>query len=341
MSDEKVNVEIKPTHVVIDNTNLDAVLAEARGEPLPKEVPKEELKTEVKTETKSEPEEDDDGLTPEQKATFTENMKKTIGKKHREKKEAEELAEEQYNARILADRRAEKAEREAQRLREQLTPAPKVEEAKEPDRANFKTDKEYADAMIDFRVDQKLKAKEAEDHKKALEDLQREAAAQAIARIEKARELVPDFDEVLASVDDDKHPVSQTIAGYMQESDMFAELGYHFAKNPEVLDNIMKLSPTKQLVAIGKIESTLKPFSGNSEKATTDAKSELEDGKATKPAPSTNGIKPSKARPEPIKPLETGSASQVEKPVSEMSFQEYKSHWQEKHKVKLGLRKRH
>jgi hypothetical protein len=344
MSDEQKQATETPektTQVVVDNKNVDAMLAEARGEKYEPKKEAEKPAEAAKVEKPAESEEDENGLTAEQKATFTENMKKTIGKKHRLQKEAEELAEEQYNTARLAEKRAEKLERDLARLQEQLTPA-KVEEAKEPNRADFKDDKSYADAMIDYRVDQKLKAKEADDHKRALEDRQREGAVQATARIEEARKLVPDFDEVLASVDDDKHPVSQTIAGYMQESDMFAELGYYFAKNTEALDNIMKLSPTKQLVAIGKIESTLKPFSTKTEKAEevkTDPASESSNGKA-KADPSTNA-KASKARPEPIKPIETGSTSQVEKPEGEMTYQEYKAHWQKKRGIKLGLRKHH
>jgi hypothetical protein len=340
MADEQkqapVTPEKKSNIVVVDNTNVDAILAEARGE---KYEPEAAKPAEAATDKPAEDAEDPEtGLTEKQKAEFTENMKKTIGKKHRLQKEAEELAEEQYNTRILAEKRAEKAEREAERLREQVNP-PKVEEApKEPDRANFKTDKEYTDAMIDYRVDQKLRAAAEAQHQRAVEDRQREIAAQAGARISEAAKLVPDFNEVVGAVDT---VVPPAVAGYMQESDMFAELGYHFAKNPEVLENLAKLSPARQLVAIGKIESTLKPFSEKSGKVEdkSNADKASQNGKAVAD-PSTNA-KASKARPEPIQPLDTGSVSQVQKPVTEMSFQEYKAAWQEKHKVKLGLRKRH
>lgn len=325
------------THVVIDGSDLDAVLANARGEPIPV---KETKPTEIKQEeAKAEIEPDEEtGLTEEEKKTYTDKMLKTIGKKHRAQKEAEEFAQTQFNEKKLAEKRAEQLERENQRLKEQMNP-PKIEEApKEPDRANFKTDKEYSDAMIDYRVDQKLREREAKEHAKAVEDRQREIEAEAQGRIAKAREIVPDFDEVMENADVE---VPTNIAGYMQESDMFAELGYHFAKNPEVLENLAKLSPAKQLVAIGKIESTLKPFSEKSEKVEN---GEKPSPKAEKPAngetPSTNA-KASKARPEPIKPLDTGSASQVEKPESEMDFKEVFAQWQKTHKVNLTKRRRH
>ena len=335
MSDETVTtteVVEKPTHVVIDNSNLEAVLANARGEEYKPEEKKEETKTEAKAETK---ESEEDGLTDEQRATFTENMKKTIGKKHRAQKEAEELAEEQYNARILADRRAEKAEREAQRLREQIAPPKQEEVPKKPNKADFKTDEDYQEAMVNFRVDEKMRENEERQRQQAQADRQREVIVEAQGRIASAKELVPDFAEVVEAAD---VPVPPNIAGYMQESEMFAELGYHFAKNPEVLENLAKLSPAKQLVAIGKIESTLKPFSEKSEEVKT-AKAESNGKQET--APSTNGKSPSKARQEPIKPLETGSSSQVTKPSSEMSWPEFKADWQKRNKVNFSARKRH
>src|SRR6185312_15563277 len=203
MSEQKVEVEVKPTHVVIDNSNLDAVLAEARGEPLPEkpaekpaEAKADDKPGEAKTDAKpDEADEDENGLTEEQRATFTENMKRTIGKKHAKQKAAEELAEAQFNEKVLALKRAETLERENARLKEQLTPAKTQEEPKEPVRENYKTDKEYADALVDYRVEQKFKERDAEGHQQAVKDRQREVVTTFLGRVEKAREIVPDFDE--------------------------------------------------------------------------------------------------------------------------------------------------
>jgi len=347
MSEQKVEVEVKPTHVVIDNSNLDAVLAEARGEPLPEkpaekpaEAKADDKPGEAKTDAKpDEADEDENGLTEEQRATFTENMKRTIGKKHAKQKAAEELAEAQFNEKVLALKRAETLERENARLKEQLTPAKTQEEPKEPVRENYKTDKEYADALVDYRVEQKFKERDAEGHQQAVKDRQREVVTTFLGRVEKAREIVPDFDEVMSAADVD---VPNDIAGYIQESELGAELGYHLAKNPQVIERLSKLTPARQLVEIGKIEGTLKPFVEKSAKAEdkSNGHAPSQDGKR-ETAPSTNGKPPSKARLEPIQPLETGSASQVTKPESEMTYQEVKAAWEAKRKVKLGIRRRH
>src|SRR6185312_1796681 len=212
---------------------------------------------EAKTDAKpDEADEDENGLTEEQRATFTENMKRTIGKKHAKQKAAEELAEAQFNEKVLALKRAETLERENARLKEQLTPAKTQEEPKEPVRENYKTDKEYADALVDYRVEQKFKERDAEGHQQAVKDRQREVVTTFLGRVEKAREIVPDFDEVMSAADVD---VPNDIAGYIQESELGAELGYHLAKNPQVIERLSKLTPARQLVEIGKIEGTLKP----------------------------------------------------------------------------------
>jgi hypothetical protein len=277
--------------------------------------------------------EGEDGLTPRQKRDYTKAMLSTIGKKHRAQKEAEEFATAQYNERQLAEQRAEDLERELNDLRAKAKPAPV--EAKAPDRKDFESDAAYADALIDYRVDQKLKVQAQEQAKREQERLQNELVAQAKARIERAIEIVPDFKELTESVDME---VPKAVAGYMQKSPLFAELGYHLAKNPEILEHLQTLAPDEQLVEIGEIKSKLQPFA---------SKAKVENGEE----PSTNGIKPStetgSAPSKPritapvIKPLSSGSAAQVEKDEAEMKTPQVIRQWAKKHNAHLTLRKRH
>lgn len=347
MTDETVTttevVEKKPTHTVLDNTDLAAVLADARGEPRPEkaEKPAEKAVSVKEAGKEVEPAEDDDGLTAEDRKELTEKMQKAIGKKHRLYKQAEEFGQDQFAEKQAAIREAEKLRREVERLKEQLAPAPKAEESKKPNKADFKSEDDYIEAVADWRADVKIKEKEAKDHARALQERQQEIVNQATARIDAAMESGPaDFKEVLENSNDMDIPLD--VAGYMQESEMFAELAYHLGTNPDVLENLAKLSPARQLVAIGKIESTLKPFSEKSGKVEvkTGETPESKDGKQ-ETAPSTNAKPASKARPEPIKPIETGSSSQVEKDPSELSYEETFSRFQKTHKVNLKARQRH
>ena len=122
---------------------------------------------------------------------------------------------------------------------------------------------------------------------------------------------------------------------------MFAELGYYLAKNPDVVVSLSKLKPALQLVQIGKIESTLKPFSevtGKPKDGATPSKAVTEASKASE----TTGISPSKARTTApvIQPLNTTGTAFEKDPV-DMNIRETISDWQKRNNANLAARKRH
>jgi hypothetical protein len=333
-----------PKGIAEDNTRQAAKRAEARGEPEPKEThttvdnidPAAPAKPAEPVDSKTDDIEGEDGLTPRQKREFTESMLKTIGKKHRAQREAEEFATAQYNERQMAEQRAEELARENAELKAKLKPAPVVEEVKPPKREDFKTDEEFEDAKVDYRVDQRLKAKAIEDAERAREQRQQEIIAQAAARVERAIELVPDFKDVTGEISD---IIPDVVAGYMQRSPMFAEIAYHLAKHPDVITRLQSLAPDEQLVEIGEIKSKLQPFA---------PAAKVEDGdkpsKENGAEPSTEtGTAPSKPRVTApiIRPLTTGSGAQVQKDEADMKSTEVIKAWQKKHGVQLTARKRH
>lgn len=286
------------------------------------------------------------GISADQHKGITEVIQKAIGKKHGQAKEAEEFAEQVYNEKVLAERRAEALEREINRLKAQQPP-PKVDpEADKPKRENFETEEKFRDAMDDWRVEQKFRAREEEARKQREAERQQAILEAASARVAKAREVVEDYDEVVGAVDTE---VPSHIAAYMQESEMFAELGYHFAKHPEDLKRLSGMPARTYAdlarvgVAIGKIESTLKPFGPAADagaKATNGAQPSSADG--AKPSPETGSApSPARAAAPVIQPLNVGSDSQVEKPVGKMTYNEAKADWEKKHGRKLSLRQRH
>lgn len=280
--------------------------------------------------------EGDDGLTPRQKRELSASMLKAIGKKHRQVKEAEEFAADQYNNRRLADQRAELAEQELAKLRQ---PVKAAEEVKEPQRENFQSDVAYADALIDFKVEQKLQKKQTEEAAQRAQEEHARVVSAAQERLKAAAELVPDFEQ---TIDTDLN-VPGHIAAYMQRSALFAELGYHFAKHPQVLAELRKLTPAEALVEVGVIKSTLRPFS-ETHQGEGKASNGSEPSKTNGATPSTQtDVSPSKPRGTApvITPLSAGSASQVDKPPVEMNTREMIVDWQKRNQRNLGLRKRH
>lgn len=285
-------------------------------------------------------EEDENGLTEAERKELTEKMQKAIGKKHRMLKEAEEFAASQYSERRLAEQRAEALEREMADLRAKLQPQ-KVEAAPaKPKREDFASESEYIDATIEWGVQEGMRKQAEQSAKEAAERAQAQLIEAAKARIAKAMELVPNFEEVTSKID---HEVPPVVASYMQKSEMFAELGYHLAKNPDLILSLAKLPPDEQLVKIGKIESKLTPFGSEKTQDDTQSSKTNSNGRETTPAPSADtGTAPSKARSTApvITPLnQTGSAH--EKDPKDFNVREVISDYAKRNQVNFSLRKRH
>lgn len=325
---------------VVDGGNLEQAIAEAGIDPVELEAKtaakaeakeaKTETKAEAKTETKVEKTdeaddaddvEDEDGTTARQKRELSAKMLKAIGKKHRQVREAEEFAAHQYREKQEAERRATELQEQLQRLNRQP-----VKDEVEPKREDFPTEGDYIDAKIKWGVDQGIKQREAERAVQA-------RTASVKAQYERAAELVPDFEAVVGK--QMKYPGN--VVAYMRESDMFAELGYHFGNNPKDLERLVSLTPVRQLVELGKIEAKLRPF-GSSESSP-----KAEDGKAqAKPSAVDTGFSPSKARSDApvIKPL-TGGEGSVEVDPRAMNTRQMIEDFQKTNKVNLHARKRH
>ena len=222
---------------------------------------------ETKQDAGSDDIEGEDGLTPRQKRDFTKAMQATIGKKHRMQREAEEYASTLYNNSKLAEERAAKLEADLAALKAQLQP-PKAESVEEPKREAFKTDQEYWDAMVDHRVDKKLRAEATARQQREQEQFIQEETQHAQAKMDRAFEVGPeDFKEVYEGAD---MVLPNYVLESIKSSDLMPELVYHLGNNPKEAERIKAMTDgcppgsarfaraaQRQLVEIGKIESTL------------------------------------------------------------------------------------
>lgn len=319
---------------LINGGDTDAILRDAGiivDEPAQETVKTEASEPEPVKETAETEHDEDDfakrlGLTKDQHEQWTKTVKKAVDKQYRGRKEAEEFATFQYNQAKLSEERAEKLERELNRIRAQ--PEPKPEEP--PKREDFADAEAYIEAKTDWKIKEARKSWEADQEKNRQAQEQQRILNQAKARVEEASKHIPDYMEVIDGADMEVPP---HIAGYMQESEMIAELGYHFAKSPEILEKLSKMSPAKALVEIGKIESKLTPFGQKTENVQAEKQS-----KTTASEPSQEVVK--RAEP-PIKPLSSGSRSQVTKPPEEMTYEDAVREFEERSGRKFGKRQRH
>lgn len=326
---------------VLDGNDLQAIAADAGVilETKTADVAQDKTVEPVQPKIDQEPEEDENGLTESERKELSKIMQKQIGKKHRMMREAEEFAASQYSERKLAEERASRLAEELEAIRLKANPAPEKPPLVKPDRTKFSSDSDYIDASIQYGVDVRLEQKAAEDAKIAAQHARDELIENARSRVELARSLVPDFDEVISANDP---LVPPAVAGYMEKSEMIAELGYYFAKNPDVVLSLSKMQPDVQLVKVGRIESTITPF--GSGKATKDEVLSNPDGKSDKTAPRADTeLFPSKSRNSAsvIKPIDALNSSVVDKSPKDMNIREVITDYQKKKNINLGLRKRH
>lgn len=257
---------------------------------------KPEEAAKVKEAAKTAVDEEDDADLPER-------VRRQIGKKHRAMKEAEEFARERDRDAAVAEARAVDLERRLSALEGQKSgPAQDTKHEGAPKPEDFKTVAEYADALTDYKLEKKLGKYREEALQKQQASAEAQSQSEFIKRLEKDRSEIDGYDEVVAEAD---VIVPPHVAQYIAECERPGVLGYHLAKNPEVLERLSKLSPIRAVAELGKLEGQLEK----------------------KPEPKAQAVQAVSRAPSPIVPLDGGSTV-VNKDPSQMSFQELRAHRQ-------------
>lgn len=246
---------------------------------------------------------------------LSETVRRKIDKKHRQMKEAEELARGALRKQLEAEQRAESLQRELQAEKTKSGPKP-AEPPKEPKPEDFKTVAEYTDALVAFRVDERLAAEKAKEASARENEAKAKRQEEFTKRVNTAREKHDDFDRVLQSIHGtalDNVPAGVT--EYIAESELGPELLYHLAKNPDVLGRLQKLSPTRFIAELGKLEAKLEA------PPTPDEPAKLTEITAKQ------GQQPDVSRaPAPIAALSSDKSTVVQKDPKDMTLQELKAH---------------
>ena len=123
--------------------------------------------------------------------------------------------------------------------------------SKAPDPSQFKTQEEYIDAVTDYKVEQKLAKKEAEQSQVKQVN---ERAQSWQEKLVAARTETSDFDQVMNNAD---VPVANHVADLLLESDAGAKIAYHLAQNPATLEKINGMTPARVAIELGKLEASL------------------------------------------------------------------------------------
>lgn len=244
-------------------------------------------------------------------ADLPERVRKTIGKKHRAMREAEEFAESQYNRARRAEARAQELEQEIQGRKGPAAADPAAVDADEPKPENFKTVGEYAKAFAKFEVAKALAADRAESQQR---DQKHQVDTLRDAFEQRKREFVaatPDYEEVIGDTDVE---VPNHMARYIAESEVGPQLGYYLAKpeNKSDVERLKKLSPIRAIAELGKLEVKL-----------AEKKPEPKiDAKASGTTAAANGNANVSKAPAPIEPLSGQGATTVQTDPAKMTFKE-------------------
>lgn len=199
------------------------------------------------------------------------------------------------------------AARKAAPAKEEAPPEPKGK----PQKADFvgKED-EYLEALVDWTADQKI-AKAEHDKARAAEAAQQKETFDAYNRkVAEAKSVHEDFEEVVGQ--DLTIPVGVQLA--VVEMENGPEVAYFLGSNPELCDELMKMSPLKAIAEAWKISEKL----GESE---SDEEEETEEEKPAAKAKVEE--KPARKAPEPIRPVGNGK-TRSSVPLNEMSMADYK-----------------
>lgn len=164
-----------------------------------------------------------------------------------EEQEPKTFTQEELDA-IVAKRVAKERRKVERELREAAQVAQRPTTPAQPPRPeDFPNPLEFADKLADWKADQKIAEREAQQH-------QRQVVSSFADREEEARAKYEDYDEVAKS---DDVPITREMAAVILESEIGPEVAYHLGKNPREAARIAQLSPLAQAREIGKIEAAL------------------------------------------------------------------------------------
>ena len=232
--------------------------------------------------------------------------------------------------------RANKLEAELRAVRAQQRQSPVTEDPKEasegdnepetsgtptpengkPDQDKFETYEAYAEALMDWKVDQRMMTQESEHRVRIEQEQAQKAHEDSVAtlheRIDTFREANPDFDAVVEKGKD--LPMTRPMQDSVINSDLGPALMYHLSQNPEECDRISQLHPMAAIKEMGKLEAR------------------LEDASPTGPSSSTHSV--TKA-PKPIKPVGGGATASTTR-LDDLPYQEFKR----QREIQLGIRER-
>ena len=185
-----------------------------------------------------------------EEATTTEDRKRNpkleirFEKITKQREEAREEARKEREARESLEAKVRELESRSQ--------PPKAQSSEEPRPEQFTDMYEYAKALTDYKVDQRLSEEKQKSEQARIEAQRQEVINSWTKRVQAAKSEIPDFEAMVGSAD---VTVSNEIRDAIFESDVGPQILYHLAENPEIAEKLQGMTVTTALRTIGKLEA--------------------------------------------------------------------------------------
>lgn len=137
-----------------------------------------------------------------------------------------------------------------------------------PKAENFDSHEDYIEALTDWKLEAREQAKEAKAKEEQYKTEYQKIAKSHHERLTEFKKTVPDFDEVIAEVDD--VILSSELQESIATSDYGPQIMYDLSNNRSALERIAKLSNLAAIREIGKLEA--KYDKGSQESQTKETK---------------------------------------------------------------------
>lgn len=249
-----------------------------------------------------------DGDELDSKGSETDQPRKKSGSQRRKERAERAEAEVSRLQRVIEETALKGAGAPKSELKIETT---KADEAGKPDPDKFETHAEYVEALTDWKIDQKDKAKAEESRKSEIEAGFKTLMESHYEREKAFLKKTPDYTKTMKEAGLLKD-ASAAVSECITSSEIGPEIMYELAKNKAEYERINKLPPLAAARAIGKIEARLSEAEKPEQKKTTSA-------------------------PKPIEPVGSGKGH-VEKSISDpnLSFADYERIRREQTKRKRG-----
>jgi len=185
-----------------------------------------------------------------EEATATEDRKRNpkleirFEKITKQREEARAEAQKEREARESLEAKVKELESRSQPQKAQSSEEPRPEQ--------FTDMYEYAKALTDYKVDQRLGEEKQKVEQAKIEAQRQDVINTWTKRVQSAKSEIPDFEEMVGSAD---VTVSNEIRDAIFESDVGPQLLYHLAENPEIAEKLQGMTLTTALRTIGKLEA--------------------------------------------------------------------------------------